>query len=176
MPDDDVIAGERVLLRLPRLDDAEELFARVTSDPQVSKHMSWQPHADVDETRRVITELFNVGKDHTLVVVLCDTGEVIGAIGYQRPAPHAVSFGYYLSREFWGRGLMSEAVELLLQRLQQDPQIYRVSAACHVDNARSAKVLERCGLSLEGRLARYLVLPNLGREPQDCLLYARALR
>jgi ribosomal-protein-alanine N-acetyltransferase len=173
---EDVLTGQRVLLRRPRLDDAEELFERVTSDPQVSKYMSWQPHPDVDETRRVITELFNVGEDHTWLVVLCGTREVIGAIGYQRPAPHAVSFGYYLSRQFWGRGLMSEAVGLLLHWLQQDSRIYRVSAACHVDNTRSARVLERCGLSLEGRLARYLVLPNLGPEPQDCLLYARSMR
>ena len=41
----------------PRLDDAEELFAAVASDPEVTRYMSWTPHPDVDETRRVITDV-----------------------------------------------------------------------------------------------------------------------
>jgi RimJ/RimL family protein N-acetyltransferase len=41
---------------------------------------------------------------------------------------------------------------------------------------RQAVVLRRCGLTLEGRLARYAVFPNLGREPQDCLMYRKAVR
>jgi hypothetical protein len=40
----------------------------------------------------------------------------------------------------------------------------------------SARVLERAGLALEGRLVRYAMFPNLSAEPQDCLLFATALR
>ena len=57
-----VLTGDRVTLRAPRLADAEELFASVASDPEVTRYMSWTPHPDVDEMRRVITELFNVGE------------------------------------------------------------------------------------------------------------------
>ncbi len=176
MPGDDVLSGPRILLRPPRLDDAENLFAHVTSDPKVTKYLSWTPHPDVSETRRVITDLLNVGDDHTWVMVLRDTGEVVGELGYRAPRSHVAQLGYCLGREWWGRGLTSEAVSVLLQQLQQDSGVFRVSAACHVDNVGSAKVLERCGLALEGRLTRYLVFPNLGPEPQDCLLYARAMR
>jgi RimJ/RimL family protein N-acetyltransferase len=51
-----------------------------------------------------------------------------------------------------------------------------MTAHCHVDNAGSAAVLERAGLTFEGRLARYAVLPNISQEPQDCLLFGMALR
>lgn len=71
---------------------------------------------------------------------------------------------------------MSEAVSLMLAEVQADPTVYRVSAYCHVDNAGSAAVLRRCGLSLEGRLARYGMFPNLSDEPQDVLLFGKAVR
>ena len=71
---------------------------------------------------------------------------------------------------------MPEAVGMLLEYLQRDPGLYRVSATCHVDNTRSARVLERSGLVYEGRLARYVMLPNISTEPQDVLQFAKAVR
>jgi ribosomal-protein-alanine N-acetyltransferase len=73
-------------------------------------------------------------------------------------------------------GIMSEVLQLLIDKAQHDPYVYRVTAHCHVDNIGSAAVLERSGLAFEGRMARYAVLPNISTEPQDCLLFGRALR
>ncbi|MBV9091203.1 MAG: GNAT family N-acetyltransferase [Mycobacteriaceae bacterium] len=176
VPDDEVLVGPRILLRRPRLTDADALFARVASDPQVTQYLSWTPHSDVGETRRVISELFNIGDDHTWVIAIRDTGDVVGQLGYRRPQPHAAELGYCLARQWWGQGLMSEAVRVVLDALARDPALFRVSAACHVCNTRSARLLERAGLSPEGRLTRYVVLPNLSPEPQDVVLYAKAMR
>jgi len=176
MPDDDVLFGTRILLRAPRVADAAVLFASVTSDPKVTEYLSWTPHPDVDETRRVIRELFNVGDDHTWVVVLRDSGEVIGQLGYRRPQVHAAEMGYCLAVRWWGPGLMSEAIGVALLRLQLDPHLLRVTAAVHVDNARSARLLERSGFELQGRAVRHTVFPNLSLNPQDCLLYVRSMR
>lgn len=120
--------------------------------------------------------MFNVGHDHTYVIVPRDTGEIVGLIGYRRPRWHAADMGYCMATRWWGHGLMTEAVGVILRDLQQDSQLYRVSATCYVDNARSVRVLEKVGLVLEGRLARYIVLPNRGPDPQDCLVYGRAMR
>jgi [ribosomal protein S5]-alanine N-acetyltransferase len=169
------LIGPRVMLRAPQIEDADELFASITSDPEVTKYLFWTPHPDVNETRRVITELFNVGDDHTWAIVLRETGEIVGQLGYRRPQPHAVELGYCLATRWWGQGLMTESLDVILQRLQQDRKLYRVAATCHVDNTRSARLLEKW-LLLEGRLVRHTVFPNLGPEPQDCLLYARAMR
>jgi RimJ/RimL family protein N-acetyltransferase len=171
----EVFTGPRVTLRAPTLDDAEALF-EIASEPEVPRYMSWRPHRNVGETRNVITEVLNVGGETTRLIDLREGGGVIGAIGWRRPQPHIVDFGYYLGRQWWGRGFMSEAVRLVLDSAERDPAVYRVSAYCHVDNTASARVLERSGLTLEGLLRRYTLLPNISDEPQDCLLFAKAVK
>lgn len=176
MADLEVLTGARIILRAPTLDDAQPLFERIASDPEVSRYMSWRPHADIAETRRVITELFNTGGETTYVIEKRDGTDLLGAIGWRRPQPHIIDFGYYLGRQWWGSGFMSEAVRLMIDHVCRDSSVYRVSAYCHVDNAASARVLARNGLTFEGRLARYAVLPNISDEPQDCLLFGKAVR
>jgi len=176
MSDVEVLTGPRVTLRAPTLDDADMLFERIASDPEVARYMSWLPHPDVGETRRVIADVFNVGGETTWLIELRDGGGPIGVCGWRRPQPHIIDFGYCLGRRWWRQKIMSEAVQLLLDKAKRDPSVYRVTAHCHVDNAASARLLEHSGLTLEGRLARYTVLPNISAERQDCLLFGKALR
>jgi ribosomal-protein-alanine N-acetyltransferase len=126
MSDVEVLNGPRVTLRAPTLDDAGPLFERMASDPDVSRYMSWRPHPDADETRRVISDVFNVGGETTWLIELRDGGGPIGLCGWRRPQPHTIDFGYCLGRRWWRRGLMSEAVQLLLDKAQRDPTVYRV--------------------------------------------------
>ena len=72
--DVEVLNGPRVTLRAPTLDDAELLFERIASDPEVPRYMSWRPHPDVGETQRVITEVFNVGGETTWLIDLREGG------------------------------------------------------------------------------------------------------
>lgn len=118
----------------------------------------------------------HVDDDPTWLIDTRDTGEFIGTCGWRRPAPHTVELGYGIGRRWWRRGIMSEVAQLLIDEARRDPTVYRISAHCHVDNPGSAGVLRRCGLTLEGRLARYAVFRNLGPEPQDCLMFGKAVR
>jgi [ribosomal protein S5]-alanine N-acetyltransferase len=173
----DRIDGPRLLLRLPVLDDAGALFQRVARDPQVTKYLLWTPHPDVAATRRVITERLNV-EDHerTWVIMLSHNDEIIGMMSGRLSVRHSVEIGYCIGRRWWGKGLMSEALDMLVAALAADRNIYRVWATCNVDNERSVRLLQRAGFLLEGRLTRHAVYPGLGPEPRDSLLYARALR
>ena len=171
------IAGPRLLLRLPVPADAGTLFQRVARDPEVTKYLLWTPHPDVAATRRVITERLNV-EDHarTWAILLRHSDEIIGMISGRLSVRHSVEVGYCIGRRWWGKGLMFEALDMLVAALNADRHVYRVWATCNVDNARSAQLLERAGFLLEGRLARHAVYPNLGPEPRDSLLYAKTLR
>ena len=173
----DRIAGQRIVLRPPVLDDAGALFQRVARDPEVTRYLLWAPHPNVAATRRVITEKMNVGdEERTWVIELKHSGDVVGLTSCRRTVGHSVEIGYCLGRRWWGKGLMSEVLGLLLETLDADRDVYRVWATCSPDNERSTRLLERAGFVLEGRLARHAVYPTMGSEPRDSLLYARALR
>jgi ribosomal-protein-alanine N-acetyltransferase len=173
----DRITGPRLVLRVPILNDAGALFQRVARDPEVTRYLLWAPHPDVAATRRVITEKMNVSDDErTWVVELKHSGDVIGLTSCRRPVPHSVEIGYCLGKRWWGKGFMSEVLGMLLDALEADREVYRIWASCSAENERSARLLERAGFVLEGRLARYAVFPTMGPEPQDSLLYAKILR
>jgi RimJ/RimL family protein N-acetyltransferase len=173
----DRIAGPRLVLRPPVPDDAGVLFQRVARDPEVTKYLLWSPHPDVAATRRVITEKLNSGDDErTWAIALRHSDDVIGLCSCRRPVRHSVEIGYCVGRRWWGKGLMSEALGMLMAALEADADVYRIWATCSVDNTRSARLLERAGFVLEGRLARHAVYPTMGPEPGDSLLYAKALR
>jgi len=176
MPEVEVLNGPRVTLRAPTLDDTEALFERIASDPEVTRYLSWRPHPAVGETRRVITKFFNVGLETTWLIELRDSDGPIGLCGWRRPQPDTVELGYCLGRRWWRQGIMFEVLQLLLDKAHRDPSVYRVTAHCHVDNTGSAAVLEHAGLTFAGRMARYAVLPNINAEPQDCLLFGKAIR
>jgi ribosomal-protein-alanine N-acetyltransferase len=171
------IDGTRLVLRPPIPDDAGAIFQRVARDPEVTKYLLWTPHPDVAATRRVITEKTNVGDDErTWAITLRHSDDVIGLTSCRRPVNHSVEIGYCLGRKWWGKGYMPEALGMLMTALEADRGVYRVWGTTHVGNERSARVLLKAGFVLEGRLARHAVYPNMGPEPQDSLLYAKALR
>jgi RimJ/RimL family protein N-acetyltransferase len=82
-------------------------------------------------------------------------------------------FGYVLARQYWGNGYMLEALAHLVDWALAQPGVYRAWAFCDVDNPGSARVMEKAGMTLEGRLRRWHVCPELGDEPRDCWVYAR---
>ena len=86
-------------------------------------------------------------------------------------APKA-DFGYILCRSHWGRGFASEAASAVVAWALAQPAIHRVWATCSPDNVRSARVLEKSGLRLEGRFAKWEARPNLGQAAGDSLVYA----
>ncbi|MBP5741257.1 MAG: GNAT family N-acetyltransferase, partial [Bacteroidales bacterium] len=74
-----IVETDRLGFRKWRDDDAETLF-RYASDPDVGPRAGWPPHKSVEESREIIRTLF--GGDHMWALVLKETGEPVGCIGY----------------------------------------------------------------------------------------------
>jgi ribosomal-protein-alanine N-acetyltransferase len=66
--------------------------------------------------------------------------------------------GYALSTPFQSRGVMSEALGILLEDLFQNTLLERIEARCAVENIGSQRVLEKSGFEREGRLRGYFKL------------------
>jgi len=76
--------------------------------------------------------------------------------------------GYVLARDVWGRGYATEAAAALLA-YGFAAGLHRIGATCDPENAASARVLEKIGMSFEGRLREYFLIRGAWR---DRLLYA----
>ena len=111
------IKTNRLLLRPFAETDAADLY-EYARDPRVGPPAGWPPHGSVGESLEVIRTVF--AAPHTFAVVDKPSGRVIGSAGFtgkarpEFPAPND-ELGYALSADFWGRGLMPEAVEALLR-------------------------------------------------------------
>lgn len=100
-------------------------------------------------------------------------GAAVGGIGVHPGEDvhrHTATMGYWLGEEFWGRGIMTEAVTAVTSFCFENFLLRRISAEVFANNRASARVLEKAGFTFEGRLKNNVVKDgNL----LDSLLYAR---
>ena len=68
--------------------------------------------------------------------------------------------------------MAAEALRPIVEWSLAQPGIFRVWALCDVDNAASARVLEKVGMRREGLLRRNTMHPNVSDEPRDSYCYA----
>ena len=94
------------------------------------------------------------GRD--FAVELRETGELVGAITINPQEQHKrASLGYWCAVSHWGRGYATEAVRAVIDYGFRDLALNRVHADCHGDNPASRRVLEKAGLTYEGRLRQH---------------------
>jgi [ribosomal protein S5]-alanine N-acetyltransferase len=166
----------RLVLRAPRATDAQPLFDRYMHDSTVTQFTVWRPHSTVAETQDFVTrciQAWSTGASRPYVLALAlDEDAPIGMLE-ARPRSHTVDLGYGLAPAQWGKALMSEAVRIVTEESLKSETIFRVQATCDADNLPSARTLENAGFRCEGRLERYLVLPQMSAEPRAFLMYSR---
>ena len=85
---------------------------------------------------------------------------------------HTAEFGYWLAEEFWGKGIMTEAITAFVDHCFAKFSLRRMFAEAFSNNPASARVLEKAGFVLEGRLRKNVIKDG---EILDSLLYARTM-
>jgi [ribosomal protein S5]-alanine N-acetyltransferase len=172
----DRIDTSRFVLRRPMASDAPEIYDAYARDEEVTRYIVWRPHRSLEETRSYVARVMEAWATATghrsWVIERRADGRLLGMIGGVHDA-YGVKVGYVLARAFWGNGVMTEALRAVCESALEDPRVFRVWAVCDVENAASARVMEKAGMQLEGTLRRYLIHPNRSHEPRDCLCYAR---
>jgi [ribosomal protein S5]-alanine N-acetyltransferase len=94
------------------------------------------------------------GRD--FAVELRETGELVGAITINPHEQHRrASLGYWCAVSHWGRGYATEAVLAVIDYGFRELALNRVHAECHGDNPASRRVLEKAGMTYEGRLRQH---------------------
>lgn len=146
-----VLKTDRLTLRPWREADLGDFNAYASVDG-VGQMAGWNPHRDLDESRQILAH-FMEGKH---VFALERHGKVIGSLGVEKykeenypelDSLQGRELGYVLSKDYWGQGLMCEAVKTVLAWLFREVKLDFVLVG-HFDwNDQSRRVVEKCGFS-----------------------------
>lgn len=170
-------ATSRLVGRMPRVDDGPAIFAAYASDPEVTRYLSWRAYERVEPLNAFLRETiahWEKGDGH-LAWILClkGTDTPLGSIGVTMDGGGKAMFGYVLAKKFWGHGFAAEALTYVVDWALSRPHVYRAWAFCDVENTASVRVMEKAGMTREGILRRWHVVPSLGPEPRDCVVCAK---
>ena len=146
------IETERLLLRPWKETDLAD-FYEYASVPGVGEKAGWNHHQSLDESRKILGFFINGKK--TLALELKENGKVIGSLGLEPRDEEAGlpaelqgrEIGYVLSKNYWGRGLMPEAVNAVIHYCF-DVLDFDYLTCGHFDhNDRSRRVVEKSGFT-----------------------------
>jgi [ribosomal protein S5]-alanine N-acetyltransferase len=154
-----MIETPRLELREFGPDDFEAVHA-YASNPQVTRFTSWGPNTPA-ETRGFLAAIHAARtreprENYTFAIVDRSTDRLIGGASLEQtdPAGPQFVFGYVLNRDWWGKGIGTEAVRALVTYGFDALRAQRLYAQVFVGNGPSAKLLRRLGFRLESEHRR----------------------
>lgn len=112
------------------------------------------PYTEKD-ARDYIDFILSSNPNDTFAYAIDVGGKAVGSIGaFRQENIHrqTAELGYYLAEEYWGKGVMTEAVKQLCNKLFAETDILRIFAEPFSYNIGSRRVLEKAGFRLEGIL------------------------
>ena len=164
--------GARCVVRPWQPGDAAAL-ARHANDPDVARNLRDRfPHPYTIRDAHAFLDHAAQAADPTNLAIEVD-GDAAGAIGYVPGSDierFSAEIGYWLGQAVWGRGVATEALQLVTRDLFERLNLLRLFALPFADNAASVRVLEKAGYVREGLLRSSSVKAGA---PRDQLLYAR---
>jgi ribosomal-protein-alanine N-acetyltransferase len=152
------LTGPTLRVRIPRLDDAPDLF-REASNPEVTRWFSWGPY---ESERQALAYLEGLpaqrarGEQLDLVVEHLEAGP-IGITGFSEISrrDRRATIGSWLGRSWWGTGVNREAKALMCHLGFSLLGLDRIGSYTNVEHERSHRALEGVGFECEGTLRRF---------------------
>lgn len=148
------IEGEKINLRWHVKADAMSIYNQI-GDKEVSQYTfipypykleDAYDYIKFSQSARRKKTAYNYGLEQK------KTRRIIGGIGLENIdwTHRRGEIGYWLAKPFWGRGIMVEAIELMLAFCFRNLGLHRVHAQVFPPNAASIRVLEKTGFTCEG--------------------------
>ena len=163
---------ERLILRKLRLEDAKDLF-EYASDKEVTKYVTWEPHKSIEDSINLIKfthERYEKREGIIWGIVCKENKKVIGTCDISPVTKHfRAEIAYALSRDYWGKGIMTEAVKEAIKFGFEKMNLNRIKAMCIPENIGSYRVMEKVGMKYEGLIREYIYIKG---KFQDLKLYS----
>ena len=163
----------RLRIRRLTMRDAQDIFD-YCQDPKVARYVLWDAQRSVSEARgyiRYMLRKYRMGEPASWGIEWKENGKIIGTIGFMwiQKENASAEVGYSLSRGYWNRGIMTEALEEVLRYGFRSMNLNRIEAQHELPNTASGAVMRKCGMRHEGTLRQRLL--NKGKFV-DVELYA----
>ena len=138
----------RLTLRPFQQADLDDFYEYASVDG-VGQMCGWKPHENKEITQSILN-LFIEGKK---TFAICYNGKVIGSIGIEENKIETDDLkelkgrelGFVLSKAYWGKGLMPEAVKEVIRYLFEEVHLDYIVCGYFVWNKQSKRVQEKCG-------------------------------
>ncbi|UOE56124.1 GNAT family N-acetyltransferase [Cytobacillus oceanisediminis] len=141
------IETERLVLRKITLNDAEDMYL-YASNEEVTRYVTWDTHSSLSD----FINSFLPQYDAPWGIELKENGKFIGTVHFVwwHPKHNSAEIGYVLSKEYWGKGLITEAAKAIISFGLESMNLVRIQARCFLENEGSERVMEKLGMSFEG--------------------------
>lgn len=152
------IETERLILRRFRTEDADAMYNNWASDPEVTKYLMWPAH-NSPAVSRAVTESWVQAYEKTdhyqwAITVKENGEEPIGDIAVvdKNERAESMHIGYCIGRTWWHQGIVSEALQAVINYLFDTVGANRIEARHDPRNPHSGGVMQKCGMQYEGTL------------------------
>lgn len=160
-----------VVLRPHRLSDIHDLVA-AANHPSINNYLRDHfpyPYT-IQDAYWWLTEGVKSHANHAAITVNDICIGSISVVYGNAEAQLSGEIGYWLGRDFWGRGYATEAVRLMTDKVFEETELLRIYAHVFSPNVASRQVLLKCGYQEEGVLRQAVVKQG---EVMDVHVYAR---
>ena len=150
------LATKRLLLRRAVAEDAQPMFDNWASDPEVTKYLSWPAHDSHQVSAAVLKQWitdYARADFYQWMITLKDAPDApIGSISVVAldSAIGKAEIGYCLGKLWWHQGIMTEAVQAVMDFLFDEVGMKRIEARHDPRNPHSGAVMRKCGMQYEG--------------------------
>ncbi len=144
------LKGTTLELKKLEMSDAPSL-AELTSSPNVYRYLpTFLFEKKYEDARRVIERLYDECWKESIILGVFRDGSFCGLAemyGFRDPI-HKISVGYRLLERYWGQGVATLALGLMIDYLYNDTDVEIITASTMIENTASARVLQKNGFSL----------------------------
>lgn len=145
----------RLNLRRLRFGDLYDYYERITSDGDVTRYLTVEPHQDIGETLQElmsVLECYEAGELYRWAIARKAEDDIIGIFELRDfdEAEGSCSFAYMLGKQWWNQGYATEAMQEIFRFALEELGVRKITADHMAPNAASGAVMRKAGMTQVG--------------------------
>lgn len=154
---------ERFILRRFVEEDYHAMYHNWAKHEEVARYFPWSPMSDIERAKEKMCKwVQNYSREdyYHWGIVCKEDGNLIGTINLKVDDDNnSAETSYIVAPDYWNKGVMTEVLKTIISFGFETLQLNRIAAEFFEGNEASRRVMEKCGLKIEGT-ARQMYYKN----------------